>query len=35
MESGETPSANYTAIVEELDCIIASKTITDKIGADY
>jgi len=35
MESGETMSANCTAIVKELDYIIAFKTITDRIGADY
>ena len=35
MGSGETPSANCTAIVEELDRIAASKTTTDGTGADY
>jgi len=35
MEGREIISANYTTIVEELDCIAASKTITDGVGADY
>ena len=35
MESGETLSVNYTAIIKELDHITVSKTIMDKISADY
>jgi len=35
MESREIMSANCTAIVEELDYIVVSKTIIDGIGADY
>jgi len=35
MESGEITSINCTAIIKELDYIIASKTAIDGIGADY
>ena len=35
MESGKTMSANYTAIIKELDRITASKTTTDGVKADY
>ena len=35
MESKETLNINYTTIIKELDRIIVSKTVTDKIGTDY
>ena len=35
MESKEILNVNCTAIIEELNYIIVSKTATDKIGANY